>query len=207
MVKFEIHDEKLRMRLKGIDRRAKNPTKLWRRIHGHQQAQSTRMFLELARGGTRRGVTWPWYKPQYIRTTDGAVVPAEGGVSRLRAGMSARTRAGRFRKGASQDIATGKWVGGFKSTGREALVRGKLRPSGKRVTAASNLMRDTGVMAKAAAAVRKILYGGAGVEMETPVGYARKQQELRPFSFFIQEDATQYVTWASEELLGDANAV
>jgi hypothetical protein len=57
-------------------------------------------FIRLRRGGSARGVSWADFKPQYRRKTDGMVVPAWGGVRRLRGGSDTvrprRRPSGRF---------------------------------------------------------------------------------------------------------------
>ncbi len=40
-------------------------------------------FRELRQGGTFRGVRWAWFADQYTRK-DGTVVPAEGGIAKVR---------------------------------------------------------------------------------------------------------------------------
>ena len=101
----------------------------------------TGMFIRLQSGGTDRGVTWPWFAPQYTRS-DGTVVPAEG------------TRG----------------------------VLGRLRPSGKRVTRRSNLMRDTGRMQSGLLDQRKT--GKKRMILDSSVEYTGYQNQLRPFQFF-----------------------
>ena len=84
MTKFEIEQKKLQKRIKKIIQTSERPIALFKRIWRDQQAQSAMMFRRLAHGGTYRGVRWRWFSDQYTRKTDGAVVPAEGGVPRLR---------------------------------------------------------------------------------------------------------------------------
>ena len=64
------------------------------------------------------------------------------------------------------------------------LVKGRLRPSGKRVTASSNLMRDTGRLSAAAGQTLSYRNRGKTMRMGTNVSYAEEQQKLRPFLFF-----------------------
>lgn len=162
---IEIEDEGLRQRLQLVARRSAHPVGLYTRIHAHQRAESGLMFRQLRKGGSRRGVYWPWFSPQYTRQ-DGTVVPAQGGIAKVRG---------------------------------KGMVKGRRRPSGRRVTAASNLMRDRGILATAVASVRRIQ--GDRVEIATPVTWALWQQTLRPFSFFTRDDLRLYKQWAAEELL------
>lgn len=64
------------------------------------------------------------------------------------------------------------------------LVKGRLRPSGKRVSASSNLMRDTGRLSAAAGQTLSFRNRGKTMRMGTNVSYAEEQQNLRPFLFF-----------------------
>ena len=41
------------------------------------------MFSRLKRGGKYRGATWRWFAIQYVRR-DGTVIPAEGGIRKVR---------------------------------------------------------------------------------------------------------------------------
>ncbi len=64
------------------------------------------------------------------------------------------------------------------------LVKGRMRPSGKRVTASSNLLRDTGRLSAAAGQTLSFRNRGKTMRMGTNVSYAEEQQKLRPFLFF-----------------------
>lgn len=84
--------------------------------------------------------------------------------------------------------------GGVRKVYGSGTVKGRKRPSGKRITQSSNLMRDTGGLAQAAGATRRInlkAVGGASMEgVTTGKQYAAEQQDLRPFLFFqLPEDA------------------
>jgi len=69
------------------------------------------------------------------------------------------------------------------------LVKGRLRPSGKRVTSASNLMRDTGRLSAAAGQTVSFRNHGKTLRLGTNVSYAGAQQRLRPYLFFqVPED-------------------
>ncbi len=59
---------------------------------------------------------------------------------------------------------------------------GQLRPSGKRVTRNSSLMRDTGRMITAV--LSKSRRTATRLEMDTPVEYAKWQHQMRNFQFF-----------------------
>lgn len=103
---LEIEDEGLRQRLKLVADRSAHPVGLYTRIHAHQRAESGLMFRQLRKGGSRRGVYWPWFSPQYFRQTDKVLVPAQGGVRKLRGkGMvKGRLRPSRQRVTASSNL-------------------------------------------------------------------------------------------------------
>lgn len=156
-LKITIDDGQLRRERLRLKEKLRNPQPFWKQFHAYMLGRTGQTFRHLRQGGTFRGVTWPWYADQYRRQTDGVVVPAEGGVPKLR--------------------------------GR-GMVKGRKRPSGKRITRASNLLRDTGRLAAAAGTTVRFLNGGRSMQMITAnVAYGPQQQERRPFLFFeVPED-------------------
>lgn len=138
-------------RLNIISKAIADPRPVLLEFQAYMREQTVQMFERNARGGTHRGVTWKPFKPQYTRKTDGVVVPAWGGVPKLRGG---------------------------------GMVLGRLRPSGKRLTSTSNLMRDIGAMFQRAGMALRWEDGGKTIVMATPKSYAPKQQKMRPFSFY-----------------------
>lgn len=85
----------------------------------------------------------------------------------------------------------------------------KIRPSGKRVTRASNLLRDTGLLYASVATQRRDRRGR--LTLITPVDYAVYHNNdplggpgggRRPFSFFTRSDVRKYTRWTSDFLLG-----
>lgn len=87
----------------------------------YMQSRTQLTFRKLRKGGTFRGVNWPWFANQYTRRTDGVTVPAEGGVSRLNGRGNVKGR-----------------------------LRGKGRSEKDRVKPTSNLLRHRGVLYNAA---------------------------------------------------------
>ena len=191
-IRLEADAKKLRQRLKKLAKNAGSPTRLWVRIHADQRTKTRMMFRQLRQGGTFRGVTWPWFADQYTRETDGVTVPAEGGVPNIGQYSWIAKRHRERLKAAGQKVQYAR---------KNRMVKGRLRPSGKRVTRASSLMRDRGILYASAATVRRIINRGRTLEIVTPMGYAWAQQELRPFSFFTQDDSRTYLRWAGEEVL------
>lgn len=55
-----------------------------RLFHREMILRTDSMFERLRRGGTYRGEYWRYFAIQYIRKTDGMVVPAWGGVPKIR---------------------------------------------------------------------------------------------------------------------------
>lgn len=178
-LKITIDDSELKDLQARIHRKIDNPQPLLKRFHVYMMGRTGQTFRQLRRGGSFRGVTWREYADQYTRKTDGVTVPAWGNVPRLRAGRSVRTR-----------------------SGQEAMVRGRLRPSGKRITPSSNLLRDTGRLAAAAGTTRRWSRGGRTLNMITQnVAYGPKQQAMRPFLFFeIPRDLEVAARMAQEHL-------
>lgn len=66
--------------------------------HAYMVRQTDLMFEEAGgpgsavHGGRARGVYWPPFAPQYVRKSDGVVVPAWGGVPRVRGGGRVQPR-------------------------------------------------------------------------------------------------------------------
>lgn len=196
MAKSEIimDDAAVKRRMARVRDNADRPTKLFLRIQTHQQSVSAEMFRKLKSGGSHRGVFWPWFKDQYTRKTDGVTVPAEGGVANIGQYSYVQERRRENQKAAGLKVDR---------TSKRRKVQGKRRPSGKRVTKASNLMRDMGRMAAAVSSSRRLTNGGNTVELVTPVSYAARQNDMRPFAFFIEGDARLYLQWAGVNLLDD----
>lgn len=78
---------------------------------------------------------------------------------------------------------------------------GQKRPSGKRVDASSKLLRDTGFLSQSVARELEVVDRGRSVTLTTPVLYAGYQQALRPYSFFIEEDAREYARMAARIII------
>lgn len=150
-------------------------------------------FRTLRWGGTYRGVTWPYFKFQRIRKTDGKIIPAWGGVPRLDREKYAGTKGARMSEMGSWSTHTLGRPGrsatpykrGTRSTLNEPLVRGRLRPSGKRLQDGDVLMQDTRTMHNSVV----VNWGIARVtdrkaEFGTGLRYAAKQQAMRAYLFF-----------------------
>lgn len=90
--------------------------------------------IRAAGGGSMRGHSWAPMAPQYTRK-DGTVVPAWGGVPRVREGFRKRV------KGPERGKSTGERMSNVSGT-----VSGRRRPSGKRVTQTSVINMDTGTL-------------------------------------------------------------
>ena len=183
MLRIQVENSEAVLAIKNVQANAGNLRAFFIDFTTYMQGQTLRMFQKLGRGGAYRGVTWNKFAPQYTRKTDGVTVPAEGNVPRVRAGMSARKRnSGRqFVSGAGQDMYSRQFTG-KKSTGKERTVRGRLRPSGKRVTSQSKLMQDTGQLKSAA--LNRVNMSDTRLVMDTSTKYAGYQNQLRPFAFF-----------------------
>ena len=91
--------------------------------------------------------------------------------------------------------------GGVARLDGRGVVLGRLRPSGARVDAGSNLLRDPARLSTAVATVKRIRNAGRTLEIITPVEYAGAQQARRKFTFFTDSDVTLYTKFASEMLI------
>jgi len=177
----------------------------WNSFHDYMMGETGMTFRALAHGGTYRGVTWKPFADQYTRNTDGVTVPAWGGVERIRAGRSTRTAAGRRTVLYKRAYALmGAGASAFRTRTR-GPVRGRLRPSGKRVTKDSNLMRDTGKMSGEAGMNMRGLktIRPKSLVMFVRQGYAQAQNAMRPFLFFnVPKDADKATQIISEHIAG-----
>jgi hypothetical protein len=86
--------------------RARDLRPVWATFRAYMARVTHDTFDALGKGGgTYRGVTWAPFADQYTRKTDGVVVPAWGGVPRLRFGISTRTlKGGRKKFGVAQQL-------------------------------------------------------------------------------------------------------
>lgn len=80
---LKIDDRKARKLLRDVERVGGDVRPALRQFHSRMRAVTDRTFKRLRRGGTYRGVTWRDWAPQYTRK-DGTVVPAWGGVPKVR---------------------------------------------------------------------------------------------------------------------------
>lgn len=147
--------------------------RVFKRFRVYMLQQTGLTFRALKQGGHYRGVEWRWYKDQYTRKTDGVTVPAEGGSPRVARGW----------KHIASDLKTRKAVMARHKT-VTGNVKGKKRPSGKRVTKSSSLLRDTGRLAAATGMTLSFKRQGKTMILGTNVAYAEAQQARRPFLFF-----------------------
>lgn len=172
-------------------------------------------FRALKWGGTYRGVTWPYFKFQYIRKTDGRVVPAWGGVPKLDREKYAGTKGARMSELGSSSThtlggngrASQPYKRGPRSTLGEPNVRGRLRPSGQRLKDGDSLMQDTGTMRRSVSAnwdIERI--SDTKAEFGTGLRYAAKQQAMRPFLVFEPDTDARRLTRIYAQTLKEAQS-
>lgn len=77
----------------------------------------------------------------------------------------------------------------------------RVRHSGKKVTASSRILQDTGRMAGAALARFRLT--NRVLEADTPVEYAKYHNESRPFAFMTDEDANYLRNLINRHLIQD----
>ena len=79
------------MRIKGdfpdrfdeLQKRGDEMQRVFKVFHRYMGVMTDKTFDQNRRGGTWRGVTWKYFAPQYTRK-DGTVIPAWGGVAKVR---------------------------------------------------------------------------------------------------------------------------
>jgi hypothetical protein len=172
--------------MKRMLEKAKDYTQPLTDFYGYMVRQTQLTFARLsAKGNTSdfRGVRWKWFEDQYTRK-DGTVVPAEGGIPKVRVGYSHRTIKGKYLPGAAQDIET-KAFRGAKKTKNE-LVRGRLRGSLTRITPRSRILMDRGILRQAALADFSVTTHTA--TLDTNLSHAKYLNAKRPFAFMTDED-------------------
>jgi hypothetical protein len=85
-------------------------------------------------------------------------------------------------------------------------VRGRLRPSGKRLAEGDQILRDTSrlIQSVSQAIGRNGIRDIGPVEMRfgTLVPYAEKQNSMRPFLFFTEEDRATAERMVYEGMIG-----
>jgi len=207
VIKLEVKTAPVKRMTRDVSRRAANPRPAFRSFHTYMRQQTDFTFRIVGNGGKFRGVKWDGFADQYTRkgghdgTGDKSTVPAEGGIPRVnRRRTQTGASAGRLRRG-------GK-------------VKGRLRPSGKRVTAKSKLLRDAGVLSAQAGQLHKIIIGSgkSTLLMFVDVDYGKRLQQgdaaaglpPRPFLFFqrrvddrvFREMLLNYILGVSPTLTG-----
>jgi hypothetical protein len=80
---LDLDDRAVQRMLQGVSLAAFNPDQAWAESAQYMRVRTSSMSAHLRRGGSWRGVTWKDWAPQYVRK-DGTVVPAWGGVPKVR---------------------------------------------------------------------------------------------------------------------------
>ena len=146
------------------------PESFWENVRTHHRNRAWDIFRQNRRTGFHRDVYWREFAIQYIRQ-DGTVIPAWGGVPKVH--------------------GRGKVKGRLRQSGN----KGGENP-GRRITERSRLVRDTTYL-RSMVAFRKVVFNnGRSVRLITPVSYAERQQNLRPFSFVTESDIRFYLILA-----------
>lgn len=105
-MEFTFHDEDW----KRLDAKMRARTSDWsvaaERIHAEMRVRVDSVFAKNRHGGRHRGISWDYFAPQYTRK-DGTVVPAWGGVPKVRGGGLVK---GRLRP-SGQRVRAGDSVG------------------------------------------------------------------------------------------------
>lgn len=136
------------------------------KFRAYMIGQTVNTFNALRTGGTYRGVTWPYFAHQY-RRRDGTDVPAWGGVA----------------------YAKQRLTKGGKVAAKQPMVKGKKRPSGKRIKHGDALMQDTRTLMRSVTTGLDLSETSDVVTLwGTRLHYAEKQQKMRKFLFATNRD-------------------
>jgi hypothetical protein len=84
MIRIKVDDSQVKLTLKDTKGRLRDMRPVFTNFHVYMMRRVQLMFERLKSGGTSfRGVGWMWFARQYTRK-DGTIVPAEGGVPKVR---------------------------------------------------------------------------------------------------------------------------
>lgn len=81
----------------------------------------------------------------------------------------------------------------------DGITLGKMRHSGKRVTAGSRLLQDKGLLRNAA--IGRMTISPFSLAADTPVKYAADMQKMRPFVFITEADGEKLTKMINSHLL------
>lgn len=188
MLSFEMDDDGLqkaiRIPIQGLaDARA--PLREFQTYMGNVTIEH---FQALRLGGAHRGVTWPYFSPQYTRKTDGVTVPAWGGVPTIGRNSWINQRA-REKRGEKVKV-------------REGRVKGRKRPSGKRIKQGDSVLQDTRRLLRSVSTAPDYqLATTTSLTWGTRLHYAEKQHKRRPFLFFTEADVTKLESLIAKYIL------
>jgi hypothetical protein len=155
-ISITVKSSEAKLELGNIQKKMSNLRPFFINFQTYMQSVTGNTFKRLKKGGTFRGVTWNPFAPQYIRK-DGTVVPAEGGIQKVRGEGMVK---GRLR-------------------GEEG------KSDAYRVKSTSNLLRNTATLQNSA--LNKISKTKTKMIMDTggkAAKYAGWQNQIRPFQFF-----------------------
>jgi len=196
---YDDMDSKVGLFLKDIQD-ASRPLRQWAVEYGRKVAEAWgRITYGALYSGsvTFRGeVTWGSVGPQYVRKTDGVAVPPWGGVPRIR---------GEVLHVASV-IATGKKIYG-RAEKAYGNVKGKLRPSGKRVTSSSVFGADTNAMRRQFTTNPTLSADRKTVTLVTNAKQSERFNERAPFGFLTSSDRDSFRKHIADWLSGAAKKV
>jgi hypothetical protein len=198
MIELSVDSRELRDALRRIgDRGADGHVPLTLFYQEWKAATLTDWSAIRAPGGSFRGAPWRGMKAQYTRKTDGVEVPAWGGVPRMKRKYTHTGDRIKWVKGRAVRIAPMvklEKAGDYKRT-----VKGKKRPSGKRVTTQSVINMDTGALKNAILTARPRIISSAfvgtnggqilriGGDLPDYAKHALKELDRNPL-FFTSED-------------------
>lgn len=192
MIELQVDDGGLNTTIRALVNGSGNFRRPLSQWVAYMNGQTISTFNALRTGGTYRGVTWPYFKPQYTRKTDGVTVPAWGGVPTIGRNSWISQRA-REKRGEPAKV-------------REGRVKGRKRPSGKRLKQGDALMQDTCTLLRSITSNPDIREtSDVMIKWGSRLHYAEKQQKLRRYFFATDRDKEILEKMILGHMMGGSN--
>jgi len=83
MIGVRVDSRKAQIRIAGLRENLENLRPVFVNFHAYMLNRVSLQFARLRKGGEFRGEKWSWFAPLYTRA-DGTVIPAYGGVPKVR---------------------------------------------------------------------------------------------------------------------------
>lgn len=83
MISVKVDSKKAQIQITGLRQNLENLRPVFVNFHAYMFNRVSLQFARLRKGGQFRGEKWNWFAPLYTRA-DGTVIPAYGGVPKVR---------------------------------------------------------------------------------------------------------------------------